>query len=345
MSQTQIPDTMTAVVLDSYSGVEGLRVEQRPVPKPGDNEVLVKIAASPINPSDLAFLIGRYGFKKPTPVVPGLEGSGTVVAVGEGFMGRYLLGKRVSCRSQDKGDGVWADYMVTPAKDAQPLNKAVSLEQGAMSGANPLTAIAFLEIAQKGGHKAIVLTAAAGALGQMVNRLAQSEGIQVINIVRRDAQVEYLKGHGATIVLNSSEDDFDKQLNDACHQYDAHLAFDAVAGPLTLQLLTALPPASKVTVYGCLSEKHPQASVDQLAFQNKVIDGFWLGPWLAKKNFIQMLMIWQRAQKLLLKSEIRASYPLQEVKKAVQEYQNQMTGGKILLRPNRLQIHQQEQQT
>ena len=164
MSQTQIPEQMTAVVLDSYTGVEGIRVEQRPVPKPGKNEVLVKIAASPINPSDLAFLIGRYGFKKPTPVVPGFEGSGMVVAVGEGFMGRYLLGKRVACRSQDKGDGVWADYMVTPAKDAQPLDQAVSLEQGAMSGANPLTATAFVEIAKKGGHKAIVLTAAAGAL-------------------------------------------------------------------------------------------------------------------------------------------------------------------------------------
>jgi len=334
MTQTQIPDQMTAVVLDSYTGAEGLRVEQRPVPKPGDNEVLVKVAASPINPSDLAFLIGRYGFKKATPVVPGFEGSGTVVAVGAGFMGRYLLGKRVACRSQDKGDGVWADYMVTPAKDAQTLDQSVSLEQGAMSGANPLTAIAFLEIAQKGGHKAIVLTAAAGALGQMVNRLAQSEGFQVINIVRRDEQVEYLKGHGATVVLNNSEDGFDQQLHDACHQYDARLAFDAVAGPVTLQLLTAMPPASKVTVYGCLSGKHSQASVDHLAFQNKTINGFWLGPWLAKKNLIQMLMIWRRAQKLLLKSEIRAQYPFQDVKKAIQEYSSQMTGGKILLISN-----------
>jgi NADPH:quinone reductase-like Zn-dependent oxidoreductase len=331
MSQIQIPDQMTAVVLDSYSGVEGLRVEQRPVPKPGNNEVLVKIAASPINPSDLAFLIGRYGFKKPTPVVPGFEGSGTVVAVGEGFMGRYLLGKRVSCRSRDIGDGVWADYMVTPAKDAQPLDQAVSLEQGAMSGANPLTATAFLEIAKKGGHKAIVLTAAAGALGQMVNQLGQRKGIQVINVVRRDAQVEYLKRQGATVVLNSSEDDFDQQLHDACHQYDASLAFDAVSGPMTQQLLKALPPDSKVTVFGCLSEKHSQAGVDQLAFQNKVVDGFWLGPWLEKKKLPQMLMIWRNAQKLLLKSEIRAQYPFQDVKKAIQEYQRQMTGGKILL--------------
>ena len=79
-----IPDQMTAVVLDSYSGAEALRVEQRPVPKPEKDEVLVKVAASPINPSDLAFLSGNYGFNNPPPVVPGGEGSGTVVAAGPG---------------------------------------------------------------------------------------------------------------------------------------------------------------------------------------------------------------------------------------------------------------------
>jgi hypothetical protein len=71
MTQTQIPEQMTAVVLDSYSVAEALQVEQRPVPKPGKDEVLVKVAASPINPSDLAFLIGQYGFNNPPPVVPG----------------------------------------------------------------------------------------------------------------------------------------------------------------------------------------------------------------------------------------------------------------------------------
>ena len=108
MTQTQIPDQMTAVVLDSYSGPEALRVEQRPVPKPGKDEVLVMVAASPINPSDLAFLAGQYGFKNPPPVVPGGEGSGTVVAVGPGPMGRYFLGKRVACLWGGEGDGVWA---------------------------------------------------------------------------------------------------------------------------------------------------------------------------------------------------------------------------------------------
>jgi NADPH:quinone reductase-like Zn-dependent oxidoreductase len=288
MSEKEIPDQMTAVVLDSYTGVEALRVEQRPVPKPGKDEVLVKVAASPINPSDLATLDGEYGFKNPPPIVPGGEGSGTVVAVGPGPMGRYFLGKRVACLSQGKGSGMWADYVVTSAKGgALPLNDSVSLEQGAMSMINPLTASAFLEIAKEGEHKAIVFTAAASALGQMVNRLFQSEGVQVINVVRRDAQVELLKEQGATIVLNSSETDFDQQLHDACHQADAHLAFDAVAGSMTLQLLDALPEHSKVTVYSCLSYEAAQAGADHLIFEDKAVDGFWMGPWINNMNLVQ----------------------------------------------------------
>jgi NADPH2:quinone reductase len=338
MTQLQVPDQMTAVVLDSYSGAKALRVEQRPVPKPGKDEVLVKVAASPINPSDLAFLDGNYGFDNPPPVIPGGEGSGTVAAVGPGALGRYFLGKRVACLNQGKGNGMWAEYVVTSAKGgAFPLHQSVSLEQGAMSIINPLTASAFLKIAKEGRHKTIVLTAAASSLGQMVNRLGRSEGIQVINVVRRDAQVGLLKEQGATVVLNSSTADFGQQLHDACRQADAHLAFDAVAGPMTRQLLDALPEHSQVTVYSCLSREGPQAGADHIIFEDKAVDGFWLGPWISRMNLIQILLLWRRAQKLMataLKSEIRAQYPFQEAKQAVQDYLSQMTGGKMLLRPS-----------
>lgn len=339
MSKNTIPEQMTAVVLDSYSGAEALRVEQRPVPKPGKDEVLIKVAASPINPSDLAFLDGEYGFDRTPPVVPGGEGAGTVVAVGPGAMGGYFLGKRVACLSDGERDGIWAEYVVASTQGgAFPLNKSVSLEQGAMSVINPLTASAFLEITKKGKHEAIVLTAAASALGQMVNRLCRSEGIQAINVVRRDAQVELLKAQDATVVLNSNDTDFDGQLQDACHHYDAHLAFDAVAGPMTGQLLEALPENSTVSIYSCLSYKAPQTNVDQIIFKGKTITGFWLGPWLySTKNLLQILMLWRRSQKLIgtdLKSKVRAQYPLREARKAVQEYTSQMTGGKILLKPN-----------
>ena len=179
------------------------------------------------------------------------------------------------------------------------------------------------------------MTAAASSPGKMVNRLGRNEGIQIVNVVRRDAQVDLLKAQGADIVLNSSEAGFEQQLHDACHRTNTRIAFDAVAGPLTNQLLKAMPPNSKVIVFSALSHQNVEASPDLLIFEDKRIDSFWLGPWISKQNLVKMLLLWKRAQKQIpsyLKSEIRKIYPLQEVKEAISDYTDQMTGGKILLR-------------
>ena len=338
MTPARIPNEMTAAVLHAYEGPSGLRVERRPVPSPGRDEVLVKVAACPINPSDLAVLHGRYGFRPDPPFVPGGEGSGTVVAAGPGPMSRYFQGARVACLWDGKRDGVWAQYVVASAKGGVlPLRDEVSLEQGATSAINPLTASAFIEIAKKGGHEVIVLSAGASSVGRMINRLAPGEGIEVINVVRRKAQVELLREQGASIVLDSSDADFDEALRDVCHRHDARLALDPVAGEMTARLLRALPSRGKVIVFGALSFKAAQVPPDQLIFESKSVDGFWLGPYIASKNLVQTMLMWRRAQKLLstdLRSDIRASYPLEDVAKAVEAYVSQMTGGKLLLRPN-----------
>ncbi|WP_299124282.1 zinc-binding dehydrogenase [uncultured Winogradskyella sp.] len=327
---------MTVVVLNSYSGADALSIEQRPVPTLGRNEVLVKVAFAPINPSDLATLTGYYGFKNPTPIVPGGEGSGEVIAAGPGVMASYFLGKRVACTGWGIGGGVWSEYVVKSVKGGVlPLNKSLSLEQGALSIINPLTASAFIDISKKGGHKSILLTAAASSLGKMVNRLGQSEGIQIVNVVRRDAQVDILKAEGASIVLNSNDEGFEQQLNDVCHETNTRLAFDAVAGSLTNQLLKAIPNNSKVIVFSALSREAVKASPKLLIFENKRIDSFWLGPWISKQGILKTMLLWKRAQKLIpshLKSDIRKIYPIQEVKEAISDYKNKMTGGKILLR-------------
>jgi len=336
MSKVKIPETMTSVVLNAYSGADALSIEQRPVPTPGRNEVLVKVAFAPINPSDLATLTGYYGLKNPTPIVPGGEGSGEVVAAGPGVMANYFLGKNVACTGWGTGGGVWSQYVVKSVKGGVlSLNKSLSLEQGAMSFINPLTASAFIDISKKGGHKAILLTAAASSLGKMVNRLGRNEGIQIVNVVRRDAQVDLLKTQGANVVLNSNEAGFEQQLHEACHQTNTRIAFDAVAGPLTNQLLKAMPLNSKVIVFSALSKQAIQASPDLLIFENKRIDNFWLGPWMSQQNFMKIMLLWKRTQKQIpshLKSDIRKIYPLQEVKEAISDYKSQMTGGKILLR-------------
>ena len=131
---------------------------------------------------------------------------------GPGAMAKYFLGKKVACTGWGVGGGVWSEYVVKSVKGGVlALNKSLSLEQGAMSIINPITASAFIDIAKKGGHKAILLTAAASSLGKMVNNLGRSEGIQIINIVRRDQQVDLLKAKSADIVLNSNEAGFEQQ--------------------------------------------------------------------------------------------------------------------------------------
>lgn len=332
-----IPAEMDAVSLDAYDGPASLRVTRRAVPEPGPGQVLVKIAASPINPSDIAFIHGTYGFRSPPPVVPGQEGAGTVVAAGEGMIERYFLGKRVACLKMEEGDGMWAEYALASAVGGVlPLKASVGMEQGAMSAINPLTASAFLEIAKQGGHRTFALAPAASSLGQMVNRLARRQDVQVINIVRREEQAALLRGQGATIVLNSSDGDFAEQLRDVCLGHDCHLAFDAVAGPLTHQLLDAMPHHSKVTVFGGLSKQPAHAGIEHLVFEGKSIDGFWLGPWLLRKNPLGILQTWRRAQALMstaLESTIREQVPLEDAPRAVQAYMEQMTGGKFLLKP------------
>jgi NADPH:quinone reductase-like Zn-dependent oxidoreductase len=281
-------------------------------------------------------LEGHYGFNDPTPIVPGGEGSGEVVATGPGMMASYFNGKRVACTGWGTGGGVWSEYVVKSVKGGVlPLNKSLHLEQGAMSIINPQTASAFIAIAKEGGHKAIALTAAASSLGQMVNKLGSSAGVQIINVVRRDAQVNLLKAQGAEIVLNSSEAGFEQELHDVCHQNNTRLTFDAVAGPLTGQLLKAMPPNSKVTVFSALSREAIQASPGLMIFENKTIDSFWLGPYISNQSILKTMRLWKRAQKQIpghLKSEIRKIYPIQEVKEAIRDYRSQMTGGKILLR-------------
>ncbi len=151
MNDHEAPGMMRAAVLNEYVGGAGLVVQDVPRPIPEAGEVPIGVAAAPINPSDLAFLEGNYSPRPSLPTRAGLEGSGTVVAAGPGAIGRYLSGKRVAFVAGGRGGGAWAEYVVVPNRLALPLNDEVSFEAGAMSVVNPMTALAFLEIAKSGG--------------------------------------------------------------------------------------------------------------------------------------------------------------------------------------------------
>src|SRR5215472_15633680 len=192
-----LPTHMKAVVLRDYEGTpQSLAAVDFSIPRLKSGQVLIKMAATSIGPADLMFLKGEYGITKPLPVVPGFEGSGTVIVSGGGWMGRWLIGKRVACLAPEDGHGTWAEYMVTSTDNCIPLLKNISLEQGAYLTINPMTALALVEIARTGGHLAFVQTAAASTLGLMIARLSKRFQLTGIHIVRRPEQVEKLHSLG-----------------------------------------------------------------------------------------------------------------------------------------------------
>lgn len=310
-----------------------LIIEQVAVPRPGAGEVMVKMEASPVNPSDLALLAGG-NLERSYPFTPGLEGSGTVVAAGSGLFPRLRLGKRVACSPHQGGDGTWAGYMKTSAMKTAPLPDHISHEQGSMMLVNPMTAMAFIQLAREGKHRAMVNNAAASSLGKMLIRLTKSQGIPLINIVRREEQVDALKELGAIHVLNSTSESFASELKQLAEELGATLILDAVTGSQSSILLEAAPRGSTLVAYARLSGDPILTDPGVLIKEEKEIVGFQLGIWLQTKGILFKLRFINRVKRQLdgeLSSTISRTYPLESAEKAIAHYREHMSDGKIVL--------------
>ncbi len=230
-------------------GTLTVAIEEVTFPEPTGNEVLVKMEAAPINPSDLAILTGaadldnaqyspgKYVANMPEPfnsgsrarhgkkLAAGNEGAGTVVATGDSDMARALMDQRVACVPGN----AYSQYCIVNAAMCLPLGDH-SAEDGASAFVNPMTALGFAENAKMDGQKAIVHTAAASNLGQMLIRICQEDGLELVNIVRKAEHVELLRSLGARYVVNSSDDDYMAQLRAAIDATDAFYGFDPIGG-------------------------------------------------------------------------------------------------------------------
>lgn len=332
MPRRPIPSEMLAVTLGRYGAP--VTTGRLPVPSPGAGQVLVRMAAAPINPSDLASLEGRYANRKELPTVPGIEGSGTVVAAGPGLLPRLLLGRRVACASSPDAGGTWAEYMVTSASLCVPLQRGVTLEQGATLLVNPLTALSLWDIALHEGHAAVVHTAAASNLGRMILRVGLEKGIPQVCVVRRPEHVSALRALGAEHVLVSADRDFVDRLRALSHELRATLLLDPVAGQGAARLLQAAPAGSTLIVYADLSDEPISVEPRQLFFEDKRVRGFYLQEWTSGMPLVQRLRLTSRAQRLLgstLASRVRRRLPLSAAGEGVAMYQDDMGAGKVLL--------------
>jgi NADPH:quinone reductase len=317
-------------------GPDQLEIDQIEIPALKKGQVLVKMAYAPVNPSDLAFLQGNYGLKKAYPVVPGLEGSGVVVASGGGYMANRLKGKRVACAAPTKGHGTWAEYMITDATMCIPLHESVSLEQGSMLFVNPLTALSFANKAKKNKADLVVLSAAGSALAKMILYFMKLRGIEVWAVVRNNKVIDKLKTEGFDKVFDSSAKDYLSNMASESRSKKRVIFFDAVSGGNTpYEILGALPPKTKMVIYGRLDFNLPGFAPHEILFKENTIEGYWLAKESTQKNLFEIIMDIRKVQKMLksgFQTEIQAVSALEDLKENLKVYTSNMSAGKVLLK-------------
>lgn len=327
---------MRAIVFDTYGEPKSvLTVRDIPTPEPGPGQVLVKMDAAPINPSDIVFVQGTYGFRKAVPCVPGFEGAGTVVAANAGLYGRWLMGRRVACSAPEQGNGTWAEYMACGAFTCAPLRRDVSPDFGAMLLANPVTAVSFVAMTKRRRAGALIQTAAGSAVGRMVARWARHEGAPAIHVVRSEAGAAVLRDMGETHVLVSTEPGFDDRLKALAHELKATIAFDAVGGAVTEQLVRAMPDGGRVVIYGGLSDEDAPLDIRQAIFRDKGVEGFWL-PFEVKRigplGLLSRVRTVQRMGEAMFGAPVLARLRYEQIGEAL-ALQPRGTEGKVLLVP------------
>ena len=349
------------------------------LPEPGPDQVLVKVEATPINPSDLGLLLGpadlstvkssgsgpdiKVTAKVPAAALPllatrldesmpvGNEGAGTVVEAGSSDAAQALKGKTVSMI----GGAMYAQYRLLKAAECQPLPAGTTAAEGASWFVNPLTALGMTETMKREGHKALVHTAAASNLGQMLNKICNEDGIGLVNIVRSPAQAKILKDIGAKHVVDSSAPSFIDDLVQALVETGATIAFDAIGGgKLASQILAAMEVAinKTATVYNRYgSSVHKQVyiygSLDtgpvELARSYGMawgVGGWLLTPFLQKIGRPDQIRLRERVAnslKTTFASHYTQTVSLQEAldPKNIAAYAKRATGEKFLINPSK----------
>jgi NADPH:quinone reductase len=254
------------------SGELEISLVEIPTPEPATDEVVVRVEATPINPSDLGLLVGAADMStakaagtKDAPVITarvpdaamramagrldqsmpvGNEGAGVVIRTGSSESAKALLGKTVSMI----GGAMYSQYRTIKAGDCMPLPEGTTAADGASWFVNPLTALGMVETMRREGHKALVHTAAASNLGQMLNKICLKDGVDLVNIVRSSEQADILRKIGAKYVVDSKSPTFMNDLTEALSETGATIAFDAIGGgKLAGQILTCMEAAINKT--------------------------------------------------------------------------------------------------
>jgi NADPH2:quinone reductase len=379
MTHSLAPTGLQLRSLIKADGELEISLHEVPTPEPAADDVIVRIEATPINPSDIGLLFGaadmataRVSGTPARPVVTaqvperamksmaarvgqslpvGNEGAGTVVAAGASPAAQALLGKTVAVL----GGAMYAQYRAIRADQCLVLPEGASAAEGASCFVNPLTALGMVETMRREGHKALVHTAAASNLGQMLNRICLKDGIGLVNIVRKPEQVALLKDIGAKFVCDSSAPSFLADLTEALVQTGATIAFDATGGGrLAGQILGCMEAALSRTAteysrYGSTTHKQVYIYGGLDTGPTEIVRNFgfaWgMGGWLLFPFLQKIGPEAVQALKARVAAELKttfASHYANEISlaealqpEAIAVYAQRATGHKVLINPNR----------
>jgi len=333
---------MKAAVFDRFGEPRDvLEVRDLPEMEPGPGQVRVRMLASPVNPSDLLVVRGQYGRLPALPATPGFEGVGIVEQTGPGFL-KVLRGLRPGRRVavlNAKG-GNWQEKVILPARQLVPVPPDLPDDQVASFFVNPAAALVMTRwVLRVRSGSWLLQTAAGSALGRMVDRLGRFYGFRIINVVRRRQQADELIKAGCDAVICTTDEVMEERVLAITGGAGVPYAIDAVGGATALSVLRSLAPSGRMLVYGTLSMEPITLDPRSLIGGQKQLEGFWLSEWAPRQRILTMLKLFRTTIKLMragiLTTPTGNSYPLDEIRAAVDEAESPGKQGKVLLRIGR----------
>src|SRR5438128_4078089 len=324
-------ETISVAVYSAHGNPEDvLRVESRPWPRPGPDEVVVEMRAAPINPADLNAIEGKYPGKREVPAVPGFEGSGIVSELGKN-VSKLTIG---SVMLLHHGIGTWREAVAVKAEQLVVVPPEVHPVQAAMLKINPLTAWRLLHgYVELKSDDWVIQNAANSAAGRAVIQIAHALGYKTVNVVRREELIEELRTEGGDVVLIDGENLRD-EVKKAIGSAPIRLGLNAVGGESALRLMNCLAPSGTLVTFGAMSLQPLKIPNGLLIFKDLRFRGIWINKWYdsatAAERMAAFNPIFKMAGRGLLQTKVEKSYPLNEIKAAVEHAAHAQRRGKII---------------
>jgi NADPH:quinone reductase-like Zn-dependent oxidoreductase len=309
-----------------------LNIEETEKHTSGPDEVLIKVLASPINPSDIMFVQNLYGIRPQLPSGAGFEGVGIVEEAGTNV--KVAIGTRVSFTAI----GAWGEYVITNHRTLIPVPEAMTDDVAAQLFVNPFTAVAMVEESGVKAGEWLMVTACASALGKMVIQICKMRGIKTIGTVRRNDLNEELKALGLDEVVNTEQENLPKRVQQITNYEGAKAVLECVGGHTASEAVKCLGRGGIMLIYGVLSLQDPSINIGLMIFRELTLKGFWLTDWMKRTDATTRQRVAGEVITLLATGQVQmpieATYSLEDIKAAVTHAEAHGRWGKILVKPS-----------